>query len=89
MKVALTPIEFANRARRLYAHNEAVVDGALRLTYKEFFNRCDRWSFALQKMGVKAADRVAYIAPNTHSHLEAYYSVPQIGAVLVLSLIHI
>ena len=28
-------------------------------------------------------DRVAYIAPNTHAHLEAYYAVPQIGAVLV------
>jgi fatty-acyl-CoA synthase len=34
-------------------------------------------------MGVKQGDRVAYIAPNTHSHLEAYYAVPQIGAVLV------
>ena len=83
MKVALSPIEFANRARRVYADNEAVVDGDLRLTYKEFFKRCDRWSFALQKMGVESTDRVAYIAPNTHSHLEAYYSVPQIGAVLV------
>jgi acyl-CoA synthetase (AMP-forming)/AMP-acid ligase II len=27
--------------------------------------------------------RDAYIAPNTHAHLEAYYAVPQIGAVLV------
>ncbi len=34
-------------------------------------------------MGVQKGDRVAYIAPNTHSHLEAYYAVPQIGAVLV------
>jgi len=32
---------------------------------------------------VAKGDRVAYIAPNTHSHLEAYYAVPQIGAVLV------
>jgi len=34
-------------------------------------------------MGVRKDDRVEYIAPNTHSHLEVYYAVPQIGAVLV------
>jgi fatty-acyl-CoA synthase len=38
---------------------------------------------ALQALGIGQGDRVAYIAPNTHSHLEAYYAVPQIGAVLV------
>lgn len=83
MEMPLTPLEFARRARRLYANREAVVDGDLRLTYAQFFDRCDRWSAALQAMGVKPGDRVAYIAPNTHAHLEAYYAVPQIGAVLV------
>ena len=83
METALTPIEFARRAKRLYADREAVVDGDLRFTYGEFLERCDRWSSALQALGVKQGDRVAYIAPNTHSHLEGYYAVPQIGAVLV------
>ncbi|MEP1209523.1 MAG: long-chain-fatty-acid--CoA ligase [Rhizobiaceae bacterium] len=83
MEVALSPIEFAHRARRLYSDREAVVDGDLRFTYGEFLDRCDRWSNALQSLGVGQGDRVAYIAPNTHSHLEAYYAVPQIGAVLV------
>jgi fatty-acyl-CoA synthase len=76
-------MEFARRARSLYADREAVVDGDLRLTYRQFFERCDRWSSALQSMGVQKGDRVAYIAPNTHSNLEGYYAVPQIGAVLV------
>ena len=83
MEIALTPMEFARRARRLYSEREAVVDGDLRFTYAEFMDRCDRWSSALQALGVGHGDRVAYIAPNTHSHLEAYYAVPQIGAVLV------
>jgi len=83
MEIALSPIEFAHRARRLYADREAVIDGDLRLSYGEFLDRCDRWSSALQELGVEQGDRVAYIAPNTHSHLEAYYAVPQIGAVLV------
>jgi fatty-acyl-CoA synthase len=60
-----------------------VVDGDLRLTYEDFFARCDRWAAALQDLGVQPGDRVATIAPNTHSQLEAFYAVPEIGAVLV------
>src|SRR5881275_1116575 len=83
METPLTPLEFARRARKLYGTREGVVDGDLRLTYEQFFERCDRWSAALQAMGVKQGDRVAYIAPNTHEQLESFYAVPQIGAVLV------
>jgi fatty-acyl-CoA synthase len=83
MEVPLTPLEFARRARRLYANCEAVIDGELRLTYAQFFERCERWSSALQQLGVQPGERVAYIAPNTHGHLEGYYAVPQIGAVIV------
>jgi len=83
MEVALSPLEFARRARALYGDREAVVDGALRLTYEQFFDRCDRFSSALQALGVARGDRVAYIAPNTHAQLESFYAVPQIGAVLV------
>src|SRR5919199_1116409 len=84
MELPLTPLEFARRSRRLYANREAVVDGDLRLTYAEFFDRCDRWSNALQhRLGVGYGDRVAYIAPNTHAQLESFYAVPQLGAVLV------
>jgi len=83
METPLTPMDFARRARKLYGDREAVVDGDLRMTYAEFFDRCDRWSATLQKLGVGQGDRVAYIAPNTHAQLESFYAVPQIGAVLV------
>jgi fatty-acyl-CoA synthase len=83
METPLTPLEFMRRARRLYPGREAVVDGARRFTYAQFFERCDRWSAVLQALGVAPGDRVAYIAPNTHAQLESFYAVPQIGAVLV------
>lgn len=83
MELPLTPLEFARRTRKLYPNREAVVDGELRLSYEQFFSRCDRWSAALQALGVRPGDRVAYIAPNTHALLESFYAVPQIGAVLV------
>jgi len=83
METPLSPLEFAHRARRLYADRLAVVDGTQRFTYRQFFERCDRWSSALQGLGVRQGDRVACIAPNTHAHLESYYALPQIGAVVV------
>jgi fatty-acyl-CoA synthase len=83
MELPLTPLDFARRTRKLYPEREAVVDGNLRLTYAQFFERCDRWSSALQALGVQQGDRVAYIAPNTHAMLESFYGVPQIGAILV------
>jgi fatty-acyl-CoA synthase len=83
MEVPLTPLEFMRRARRLYGNREGVVDGSQRWTYGEFFDRCDRWSSWLQKLGVGKGDRVAYIAPNTHAQLESFYAIPQIGAILV------
>jgi len=84
METPLTPLELMRRTRRLYPDHEAVVDGDLRLTYEQFFARCDRWSAALQReLGVKQGDRVAYIAPNTHAQLASFYAVPQLGAVLV------
>ena len=63
MEIPLTPLEFARRARRLYANCEAIVDGNLRFTYEAFLDRCDRWSAVLQSLGVRQGDRVACIAP--------------------------
>src|SRR5512146_2510927 len=83
METPLTPLDFLRRSRRLYPDREAVVDSDLRLTYEQLGQRCDRWSAALQQLGVGQGDRVAYIAPNTHAQLESFYAVPQIGAVLV------
>src|ERR1043165_413191 len=83
METLLTPLEFARRARKLYADRVAVIDGDSRRTYAQFLDRCDRWSAVLQKIGIAPGDRVAYLSPNTHGQRESFYAVPQIGAVLV------
>jgi fatty-acyl-CoA synthase len=83
MEIPLSPLELARRARRLYGDRESIVDGERRFTYEAFLDRSDRWSAALQSLGVRPGDRVVYIAPNTHAQLESFYAVPQIGAVLV------
>lgn len=83
METALTPLEFARRARKLYPNRIALVDNDRRWTYAEFLERCDRWSAVLQKLGIRPGDRVAYLSPNSPSQLESFYAIPQAGAVLV------
>jgi fatty-acyl-CoA synthase len=83
MEIPLSPLEFARRARKVHGAREAVVDGELRLSYGQFGERCDRWSAALATLGVRQGDRVGTISPNTHQHLEQFYAIPQLGAVIV------
>ena len=56
----------------------AVVQG----TYGGFAKRVAQLAHALVKLGVKPGDRVASFGWNTNRHLELYYAVPCIGAVL-------
>jgi|SRR5450755_1278444 len=80
MEMPLSPLDFARRARRLYGDREAVVDCSQSFTYEAFFDRCDRWSAALQSLGIRQGDRIACISPNTHAQLESFYAVPQLDA---------
>ncbi|HEY6291685.1 MAG TPA: fatty acid--CoA ligase [Terriglobia bacterium] len=83
MLLPLTPVRFKLHAARIFGRKTGVVCGTDRFTYREFNERCDRLSSALLELGVEAGDRVAYLSFNCHRLLEAYYGVPQIGAVLL------
>jgi len=76
-------MEFARRSRKLYAPREAVVDGELSLTMRNSFERCDRRPPVSPKLGIGKGDRVATIASTRPAHLEQFYAVPQLGAVVV------
>ena len=58
-------------------------DGSLhRYGYRGLHERAKRLANALLALGVKPGDRVATLAWNTHRHMELYYAVSGIGAVL-------
>src|ERR671924_1260565 len=78
----LSPIVFLPRAAEIYPDRIAVVHGATRFTYKEFFQRAKRLASALQKAGVRRGDVVSAMLPNIPAMLEAHYGVPMLGAVL-------
>ncbi|MFO1311067.1 MAG: 3-(methylthio)propionyl-CoA ligase [Burkholderiales bacterium] len=59
------------------------VEGDLhRTTWREAHARARRLANALQALGVGMSDRVATIAWNGHRHLELYYAVSGMGAVV-------
>lgn len=56
--------------------------GLVRFTYAAFAERVARLANALRRLGVRPGDRVASFGWNSHRHLELYYAVPSMGAVL-------
>ena len=73
------------RVEKLFARKQVATktaDGVHRYTYGELASRVKRLANALQRLGVRQGDRVATLAWNNYRHLELYYAVPCMGAVL-------
>ena len=73
------------RIERLHPKKEVVTkreEGLHRTTNGEMVPRINRLAGALKRLGVKPGDRVATLAFNNYRHLELYYAVPCMGAVL-------
>ena len=79
----LTLADPLEHARRLYGRRVAVVDGDVRLSYAELYERAQRLGVALRKLGLRAGDRVGFLSANSHRYLEAFFGVPVQGMVLV------
>ncbi|HEX2850584.1 MAG TPA: long-chain-fatty-acid--CoA ligase [Acidimicrobiales bacterium] len=82
MRVPLTPLDFLERARRLFGELEGVVDDGRRFTYAALAGRAHALGGAL-RASCTPGDRVAYLCPNTVELLEAYYGVLLAGCALV------
>jgi fatty-acyl-CoA synthase len=61
---------------------DALAEGTTRQTYGEVAERVLRLVTVLRDLGVQPGDRVASFANNTSRHVELYYAVPLVGAVL-------
>ena len=85
MDYPLTITSILERARRMFPNKEIVTKagpGLERFTYAQMVERAGRLANALAKLGVKSGDRVATFAWNNARHLELYFAVPCMGAVL-------
>ena len=78
----LTPLTFLERAAAVFPDHTAIIHGALRRSYADFYARCRRLASALAARGIERGDTVSVMLANTPAMLECHYGVPMAGAVL-------
>ena len=86
MNYPLTLAQILEHAYRIHPDKQVTTllpDGTLhRYNYATLYERVKRLANTLTDLGIQCGDRVATYASNTYQHLELYYAVPCIGAVL-------
>jgi len=81
----LTVTAILEHGTKIYGRSECVTwqgSGARRATYAEIGANAKRLANALTGLGVRAGDAIGTFSWNNQEHLEAYYAVPCMGAVL-------
>jgi fatty-acyl-CoA synthase len=77
--------DIAERAQKLFGEREIVSrthKDVERSSYGEVVARARRLASSLQRLGIGPGDRVATFGWNSRRHLELYFAVPSMGAVL-------
>ena len=85
MDYPLLLTNFMQHAAKYYPTKEIVsvyATGTFRYTYADWYKRTSQLAGALCALGIKKGDRVASFSLNNHRHLELYFGVPCMGAVL-------
>lgn len=86
MQYPLTLTSLFERAGKLFPDVEIVSrrpnNSTHRYTYRDWYRRARTLAKVLQSFGVQPGDRVATLMWNHYAHLEAYFAIPVIGAVL-------
>ncbi|MCC7251722.1 acyl-CoA synthetase [Hyphomicrobium sp.] len=78
----LTPIGLLERAAKVYPEHTAIIHGAQRTSYGQFYARARQLASALAARGIGPGDTVSVMLSNTPAMLEAHFAVPMTGAVL-------
>ena len=85
MQTPLTLTQMIHRAEKYFPKKKVVsrtASGIHRFTYKQIAERTRRLADSLSKLGVLKGERIGTLAWNHHRHLEAYFAIPCMGAVL-------
>ncbi len=81
----LTITTILRHGARVFGRSECVTwqgDGARHTSYRQIEENARRLASALTRLGVGSGDPVATFCWNNQEHLEAYYAVPCMGAVV-------
>jgi len=78
----LTPLGLLARSATTHPERVAIVHGAARVTYRDFYARSRRLASALARRGLQRGNTVAALLPNIPAMLECHFGVPMAGCVL-------
>lgn len=85
MQAQLNLTTMVNHAEKYFADKTVIsrtLGGVQTIPYRKVTERIRRLAGVLKDLGVEKGDRVGTIAWNHHRHLEAYFAIPTMGAVL-------
>lgn len=85
MQTPLTMTQMIERAEKYFPKKHVVsrtASGIQRFTYKQVAERTRRLADSLTKLGIMKGEKVGTLAWNHHRHLEAYFAIPCMGAIL-------
>jgi fatty-acyl-CoA synthase len=86
MDYQLTLPTILRRAETLFAEKEIISrlpDKSIhRYSYRDFARRTKKLAVALYQLGIRQGDRVATLSWNHYQHLEAYFAIPCMGAIV-------
>ncbi|HSZ87549.1 MAG TPA: AMP-binding protein, partial [Puia sp.] len=86
MDYRLTLPTVLRRAESLFGEKEIISrlpdKNIHRYTYCDFTKRTKKLSAALHQLGIRQGDRIATLCWNHYQHMEAYFAVPCMGAIV-------
>ncbi len=85
MQTQLNLTTMVKHAEKYFADKTVIsrtLGGVQTISYRKITERIRRLAGVLKGLGVEKGDKVGTIAWNHHRHLEAYFAIPTIGAVL-------
>lgn len=85
MQTQLNLTTMVKHAEKYFADKTVIsrtLGGVQTIPYKKITERIRRLAGVLKELGVGKGDKVGTIAWNHHRHLEAYFAIPTMGAVL-------
>ena len=81
--IPLSPTTFLERSGQAFPNRSAIVYPDRTVTYTELLHRSRCLAQVLKRLQVGYGDRVALLTQNNQQTIEAHFSIPAIGAVIV------
>ena len=78
-----TVYDFIRRNARLYPDRESIIFKDVRLTHKQYREKCDQLASGLIRTGIKSGDRLGVVAHNCLEFIILYGAAAKIGAIIL------